>query len=533
MSKQQIHNGLAITMHRMEQDAERTRLLRPTDPWSKEESTPAAIQKRLRNAEKDFWRFDGDYFTPEMYSGGHAPAGWFQRELTKLTEQPGVQIVLAARIHAKTATAKKKLVRDLLIGRIKVAGTYSQTINGSSAILDDIYRLIVDNPRLAHDYGIEWIEANSGRLVFRVARTLRHRTHVHTCYVRAFSEGVSVRGYSPMFSRPQFILADDIETRTSPLGPDQTMARIAAIAEAHKSLEPGGTVVVMGNLFDRRCAMNILKLHQEQGILASHWKVHVYPAWSEAYGPLWPERYPAKSEADLRALLEPADETEWQGDFQQNPVPPDGVIFSRGGYAEYETLPEDVRGVIWVDPNLSKKSKGDRSAIVALGYSPTTHLYYLIRGLMRSYSSSFKLLNDVLAVRADLGRMIVAVGWDGNVNQEATWTDHIRNWCSHNKQPFPRVEYRNYRVDDLAKNVQGAWDDGTILMPVGFAKTTEGTAFMEQIFSFAGKRANRPDDAPDALISAYELLHERKLVRRRKSELPANHNVSITDVYSF
>ena len=532
MTKHEAHNGLAIQMTRMEQQAERDRLLQPTDPWPKPQATAAAVAKRLRAAERDFWRFDADYFAPEMYSGGYAPAGWFQEKLASISEQPGVQIVLAARIHAKTATAKKKLVRDLLTGRIMVAGTYSQTINGSSAILDDVYRLIIDNPKITHDYGIEWIEANSDRIVFRVTRRFNAVAKVHTCYVRAFSEGVSVRGYSPMFSRPQFILADDIETRTSPLGSEQTMARISALAEAHKSLDQRGTVLVMGNNFDRRCAMNLLKQHHEQGILASHWKVHVYPAWGD-YGALWPQRYPAKTEAELRAMLQPADETEWQGDFQQNPVPPDGVIFSRGGYAEYDSLPDDVRGVMWVDPNLAKKSKGDRSAIVALGYSPTTHLYYVIRALMRSYASSFKLLNDVLTLKADLGRMIVAIGWDGNVNQESTWTDHIRNWSAHNKHPFPRIGYRNYRVDDLAKNAQGAWDDGQILMPAGYAKTTEGAAFMEQIFSFAGKKAGRPDDAPDALISAFELLHERKLVRRRQSTGPVKSNVSITDIYSF
>lgn len=533
MAKQQVHNGLAIGMLRMEQQAEHERLLRPTPPWDAAQSTPTAVAKRLRDAERDFWKFDAAYFAPEMYSGGYSPAGWFQRKLATISEQPGVQIVLAARVHAKTATAKKKLVRDLLTGRIQVAGTYSQTINGSSAILDDIYRLIVDNPKIMHDYGIAWIEANSDRIVFRVTRRFKDGAKVHTCYVRAFSEGVSVRGYSPMFSRPQFILADDIETRTSSLGAEQTLARISSLAEAHKSLESSGTVLVMGNNFDRRCAMNLLKQHQEQGILASHWHVHVYRAWGE-YGALWPEKYPAKTEAQLRAILQPADETEWQGDFQQNPVPPDGVIFSRSGYTTYDELPDDVRGVVWVDPNLAKMGKGDRTAIVALGYSPTTHLYYVIRALMRSYSSSSKLLTDVLELKIDLGRTVVAIGWDGHVNQESTWTDHIRNWCSYNKHPFPRVEYRKYRVDELAKNAQGAWADGQILMPADFAKTVEGAAFMEQIFAFAGKRANRPDDAPDALICAFELLHERKLVRRSKGAgSPVKNNVTITDIYSF
>ena len=524
------YNGLEKDFASFERQVEQQRLMRPADPWPKKEMTATKRKERLLAAEADFWSFDQLYFDPSMYSGGYAEPGPFQQDIARWSEEPGLQLVLGARGHAKTATAKKKFVRDILIGRITVAGTYSQTLDVSGAILQDIENLIRDNPRINSDYRIEWVIANSKNLAFRVTREL-DTDHTHTVYIRAFSEGVSLRGYTRMFARPQFVLGDDIETRTSPLSNDAVTDRIRLLSEAVKSMDDGGTFLVLGNNFHEKCAANRLVKEQSQGILSDDWHVHVYPAWDDDRGPLWPQRYSASSEAELRKQIKPADEEEWQSDYQMNPIPPDGMIFERSHYQEYDGLPEDIRGVIWVDPNLSKKGKGDHTSITALGYSPTQDLYYLIRGICRSFSGSFDLLDTVLEMKISLGRMIICIGWDGHVTQESAWTDNIRNWCRQRQHPFPRVEYRRYNVDLLAKNTQGLWSDGRILMPVNFSETKDGKLYTQQLFSFQGKKANRPDDAPDGLISATELLHERGLARPKRNG-PIN-NISITSTYSF
>ena len=97
---------------------------------------------------------------------------------------------------------------------------------------------------------------------------------------------------------------------------------------------------------------------------------------------------------------------------------------------------------------------------------------------------------------------------DGNVGQESTWTNNIRHWSRRNKRPFPHVEFRRYRVDLLAKNVEGAWKASRILFKEGVTLTPEGKRAIDQIVTFVGKKKGRKDDAPDALISAFELLHE-------------------------
>ena len=93
----------------------------------------------------------------------------------------------------------------------------------------------------------------------------------------------------------------------------------------------------------------------------------------------------------------------------------------------------------------------------------------------------------------------------------------MRNYCRIEGLPYPVIEWCRYRVDDLAKNAATAWSQAKVFFPPGFDKTDEGARFLSQVFAFRGKRApsEMNDDAPDALICAFELLHERGLARPR------------------
>lgn len=232
-------------------------------------------------------------------------------------------------------------------------------------------------------------------------------------------------------------------------------------------------------------------------------------------GTLWKSRFKARTELDLKIELEAKDESDWQANFQQNPVPPSGFIFRREHYVEYSELPKDARGVMFTDPNLSKKSKGNTTAIAILLFSPSELKYYVPAVKCRSYADSNELLNDVVELKAKI-KGIVAIAFDGNVTQESVWSNNVRNWCKIHKVPYPRIEYKRYNVDELAKNLQLAWAEDMILFPEGFIKTQEGNRFMMQLLGFQGKKANKLDDAAEALIGAFEFIHERSLVRRSK-----------------
>lgn len=194
-----------------------------------------------------------------------------------------------------------------------------------------------------------------------------------------------------------------------------------------------------------------------------------------------------------------------------------GHIFRPEFYDEYDFAPDDIRSVIYCDPNLSIKGKGDTTAITELGYSARFNQYYILNAVCRSFADSSELLNTVLKMKQD-SRTAISIGFDGNVSQESTWTNLIRSWCKDHNAPFPVVEFKRYRIDDLAKNAQLIWSEGKIKFPLMFKERIENKDYITQVFSFKGKKKGNPDDAPDSLIGAFEMLHERKLVRSSSSD---------------
>ncbi len=501
-------------MQKMEAETEAKKQFEAVLPFEPIEMTLKAKNERLAAGKADFWAFDKIYFPAEMYSDGYSEPGAFHDKLLAIADTPGVQIILAARKHGKTATFKKYFVWLILTGKIHFGATLSSTLPVSCDILADIAELL-HSDRIAYDFKIDFVEENTRQITMRIPG-IRGSSRI-----TAASEGVSVRGKTKMFMRPEFILCDDIETRQSPMGEQQTTARINIISEAFQSMGERGTLLVLGNNFDEKCAMNRLLIEQNEKLLPAHWRVHVFPAW-DGRKPLWPERFNYRTEATLRKALKAFDEAEWQGDFQQNPVPPDGFIFKRlAPIPTWTVIPTDAKGVVYCDPNLAKRGKGDYTAVVSLLYSPTEDKYYVTNVVCRSFSDSNKLLESV---HKSLSRQHRALGFDGHVNQESTWTNFVRAYSRKINAPFPTIKYCRYHTDELAKNIQSVWNEGRILLPPDLTDTDDGKRFLTQVIAFSGKRAGLHDDAPDALICAFELLHERKLARRRSL---AGANISI------
>lgn len=526
---------LAVNV-RQERDAA---ALRPAPPWTGAEASTDARAERVAaclDADENaaFWAFDTLYFPPSVYTQGYAAPADYHRHLVAEANRPGVYIHLGARDHGKTVTAKKWLAWMLLAGRVSIAGTFSQKLDVSRALLADVHALLGENPRILADWKPRFHVANADALQMTTEGAGCPR---HWRFARAFSEGRSVRGYARQFGRPDVILCDDLENRKSPMGADQVSRRGKLLAETRTSMQRGGTLVVLGNDFDPRCLMHRLRLDHEEGRLDPSWRVERHPAWQSGgtgngrtAGPLWPERFPAATLPELRTMLAPADEDEWQGEYLQNPQPPEGSLFKRDHYAE-EHAPADVRAVVYVDPNLALKGKGDTTGMVALGWSRSAEAYYVLAARCRSYADSNDLLGDVLDLRRDAQAR--TVGFDGNVTQESTWTQHVRAFTRERGEPYPAIEWCRYRVDDLAKNAATAFATGLIRFPRGFAQTDEGARFLSQMYAFRGKRApsEQNDDAPDALICAFELLHERGMAGRRGQAVAAP--VTVPSTFDF
>lgn len=202
-----------------------------------------------------------------------------------------------------------------------------------------------------------------------------------------------------------------------------------------------------------------------------------------------------------------------------------GKVFPNIYYSEYEKLPTDIISVIYCDPNLSKKGKGDSTAIVNLGFSVSTGKYYVINALAKSFSSSQDLLDTIALFKTP---STLAIAFDGHVNQESSWTDRVNSWQIINKQPFHHIEYKRYLVDILSKNAALIWQDKKILFPPAFNQNMSHKLFLAQLFSFVSKKDNTKDDAADALICALEFIHEKGISKQydfnfKQPKIPINY----------
>lgn len=500
-----------------EVENEREKSLLKTDPFPKDELTGAKQIKRIAESIKTFWKFDTNYFTASLYDK-YAKPNRMLKTIAECHNKGGYHLFLGPRKHGKTATGKKLLIWKLITGQIKVAGVYAETLNKSSNILKDVFKLISDNDRLLHDFVIEFKEANSDQIAFSIYPKVDIQNFSRsTRYCASFSEGRSVRGYTRLFNRPQFLLADDVETLESSFSKSSVNLRIDKLVEAYNSLEDNSTFIILGNDIVVQSAMHQLRMQAEENLLPKSFNLYVFKAW-ERNQPLWKERYPAKTIDHLRKLIDPLSESDWQANYMQNPIPPEGFFFTREHYIEHNALPADIKSVLYCDPNLSKKGKGDTTAITVLGYSPKTDKYYIAGAVCKSFSDANILLNTVFELKNN-NKRIYAIGFDGNVAQESTWTQFVRNWCTINRIPFPLIEYKHYRVNELAKNIQLAFNTARILFPKNFAKSEEGSNYLNQLFSFTGEKKGGLDDAPDSLICAFEFLHERKLAYRHTQKI--------------
>ena len=195
-----------------------------------------------------------------------------------------------------------------------------------------------------------------------------------------------------------------------------------------------------------------------------------------------------------------------------------GLMFKRLSYQHYNELPNRRIGLLYCDPNVALKGKGDTTAIVKLYYSLTDGKFYISDVVCRSFSNP----NDLLDT---LGNLLSAdcrkIGFDGNFAQESHWTSHVRSYSQEKGLPFPIIDYKRYRVDDTSKTTQYLWNDKQIYFNPNIEETEDGKRFINQVLQFNGKKRTEKgqhDDAPDALICAINYMFDLGFVQSNSTK---------------
>lgn len=475
----------------------------PANAFTAKEQTAAAANKRRIQSAVSYDAFVNYYFPPEAHKQGYFKPGRLQSAIPAIAQSQGFHVVLGPRGYGKTVTAIMSVCWLMLNGRLQFLGTYSETLDKARALIRTISQIVTMNPRIAYDYAISVEADNANEFRFRISGIKG------AFVVKPYSPERSVRGAVQVFDRVEFLLCDDVETMTSSLEPEIVNNRIKSFEEAFHSLADGGSMLILGNNFNEDCGLNQYLLKQDQGKQDPGHFVYLFPAWDDVHGGLWPERYPAANEEELQELHQ-AGEEEWSGDYQQRPERKGGYLFTKDHWQEYYELPEDAVGVAYCDPNLALRTDiSDTTAMGALLYSPTLNMFFAHSVRCLPFSNADELLSAYLSCWEP--KRVAVMAFDGNVNQEAVWTNFVLNWCHRHKKPFPPIDYRKYDVDLHAKSVQVVWSQDRIAFPVGFRDTQEGERVYKQITRFKGKKRktrSQKVDAADWLICAFQVLHD-------------------------
>ncbi len=525
---------LDINLSKRAEELELAKLFTPAPPWSAEEATKKAVQKR-RKAAASFEKFDRVYFPPESYGDSYAPANAFHSHVAAccLDKDRTVNVVVGPHDHAKSATVYKVLIWLALYGRKHFVGIASETLETPRNLITALSHFVKSNARIQHDWpDIEFLSDSQERL-----HITTHDNPRGTVF-QGYSEEKSTRGKNTgLFFRFDLLVVEDLENRNSSMTKAAVEKRLTHLAEFQSSLAESGCMMVTANNFDERCAINQLVKRFPKGELEDSWAVWVFPAWGRYYdsngkfvlrsahdkrnetltpGPLWQERYAAESEADLRRMLRPFDNATWKGSYQGMPQPPAGDFFSREFLFTYSVLPDDLTGVYNTDQNLAKKGKGDKTAMGLLSWSDTTQKLYASGMQYRSYHNSNDTFDDMRMIMSDgvaNNINIVAAGMEGHVNQESHWQQHIENYMARNAVMMPPIYFHRYQIEMEAKQAQLLWSSGKILFDEAWIESEEGQAFRNDLLAFTGRKlAGARDDAPDWLIKSVKMLIELYVV---------------------
>lgn len=490
----------------IEDDLLRLAEIQPASAFPEKLLTKKAIANRRTQSQRSFSFFANNYFPPEVHKQGYYPNGRMQTEIPFICATPGFHLILGPRGYAKTVIGLQFLIWLLLTEQKHFVGTFSEDLDKSRQLMDAIKSIMALNPRINTDYPCDVLKSNENIFKFRL------RGAKHASAVKPYAVQRSVKGAVQIFDRIEFLLCDDLETEASSLDEAIVLKRRKRLEEAFHSMSDADTMVVMANNHSEDSVYNMYLAEHNDNILPPKHYVHVFRAWDDEYGALWPQRYPACSEEELQAL-HGADDEYWSGNYQQEPEAKGGYIFTKSHWHEYTQLPDDAIGIGYCDPNLALKTEtSDTTAMGALLYSAASDKFFAYKMRCKPYSDAGELLRDYLDVY-DQNR-VALLGFDGHVDQEAEWTNFVWLYCRQIQKPYPRLDFRRYRVDMHAKSAQLAWIENRILWPAGMRETENGQRIFKQITKFKGKKnksSMQKVDAADWLICAFQFIHDPEI----------------------
>jgi predicted phage terminase large subunit-like protein len=249
-------------------------------------------------------------------------------------------------------------------------------------------------------------------------------------------------------------------------------------------LEPHGSVIA-----------NLTRWHADDlagRLLADGgWETINVPALTPAGESIWPERWPTETLLRKQAELGGPQGLEWLSLFMGTPPARGTRVFHDSHFYDERPATFD-RITIGVDFAYSAKTHADWSVAVVLGHSAGK---YYVLDVVRAHLEIREFRARVQALATTFpGAMVCAY---------AAATE--RGGIEFLREGGLAVSERTAREDKFSRAIptQAAWNNGQILIP---RTASWGDAFVSEIASFTGTKADRHDDQVDALAAAFDGL---------------------------
>ena len=303
--------------------------------------------KRIKKAEKDFFYFAKEYF-PQWFEYEFCVAHHDMIEVA-LSGDRKLHIFAAPRDFGKTRIFRVFKVWCACFGKKHHYSKASDTIDLVRKDFRYVRDVIKYNPKIVSDFG-DIIDKNWDAMdSFHIAP---HKFNPQGTTFVGNSFTVTPRGELGE-TRVDFEEFDDFEDFTTSINPDISQRKIDTIErDYHLALSDDGCGIYLGNNSRTTCLINILVEMKPADRESSHpaFDLHIIDGWDEKHQrATWYQRYAAKSEDELRAMMTLSINV-FNAEVRQKPSPPEGTRFLLKDWNTYKEFPKDAIGLMFCDP---------------------------------------------------------------------------------------------------------------------------------------------------------------------------------------
>lgn len=325
----------------------------------------------------DFAKFDRDFFSDLQDRVETAP---FHFEMVRLYNSSKRACVVCPRGHAKSTTARKYILHNILYKETKYAVIVGASEDMAAQNLRWVRDQLTDNDLLIEVFG--WLKNKDkwADTEFQTNGGIK---------VVAKGAGQKIRGANER-GRPDFIYIDDLEEDEQVASRDRRQKLRRWFAQAlMPSRSKNGRVIITGTILHLDSLLKNISENKVKDHLS--WQVLWYEAISkDGEGnekALWPEFKPLE---ELIALRETDPET-FSQEYQNNPASGSMAVFNRGEYQYLDSsqiVNDPSRPNIYVDNKpvnilittdlaLSAKEGADYTVFMVTGMDENSNLYVL------------------------------------------------------------------------------------------------------------------------------------------------------------